>query len=503
MADISRDERPINVAIACQGGGAQTAFTAGALSWLLRRYREDDPRQKYRIVALSGTSGGAVCASMAWRDILLHETGTGAAPTVERFWKTAYPDGNAAMPWPGNLAEDWRDLLAEGRLPGQNIAARARGDLATLWREMLEPLWRMAPVRAEFELQPYHWKRGFDAIDSSPAGLAGKAMAGAFRSQLHAVRALPLPGAAQVATFWGEMFDLLSPFHDESVVHPATPPLARRDFDVQDAFRAVLERYFDADCLARLQAEIARRAARGDLVPEVLVGATDAMRVRDVRERPDGAGDSQDPAVRRARDKAIALEDHAHHRADQSSERILRGTVHLARIVDCILASAAIPTLMRGIDFEGTTLWDGLYATNPPVYNLPDVHSSRPGAEAEAQRNRAENDPEEIWVIRINPTQTERPLDTAAAIADRRNELSGNLPLNQEIRNVIQMGGATKGNRSYRPITFGFIDMSEAIAADLDLPSKSDTRLEQIERLFDDGTRQMERFFARWQAVTG
>jgi NTE family protein len=40
------------VAIACQGGGSHTAFTAGALSRLLARSRGFD------VVGLSGTSGG-------------------------------------------------------------------------------------------------------------------------------------------------------------------------------------------------------------------------------------------------------------------------------------------------------------------------------------------------------------------------------------------------------------------------------------------------------------
>src|SRR5512133_1126041 len=43
------------VAIACQGGGSHTAFTGGVLQRLL-------VDGNHRVVALSGTSGGAVCA---------------------------------------------------------------------------------------------------------------------------------------------------------------------------------------------------------------------------------------------------------------------------------------------------------------------------------------------------------------------------------------------------------------------------------------------------------
>jgi len=43
------------VAIACQGGGSHTAFTAGVLKTLLREKVEE--HHDYEIVALSGTSG--------------------------------------------------------------------------------------------------------------------------------------------------------------------------------------------------------------------------------------------------------------------------------------------------------------------------------------------------------------------------------------------------------------------------------------------------------------
>src|SRR4029077_17421339 len=54
------------VAIACQGGGSHAAFAAGILSGLLRPGR----RERFQLVALTGTSGGAVCASLAWRGLV-------------------------------------------------------------------------------------------------------------------------------------------------------------------------------------------------------------------------------------------------------------------------------------------------------------------------------------------------------------------------------------------------------------------------------------------------
>jgi predicted acylesterase/phospholipase RssA len=50
------------IAIACQGGGAETAFTAGALHALV----EAGIEKEFEIVSVGGTSGGVVCASLIW-----------------------------------------------------------------------------------------------------------------------------------------------------------------------------------------------------------------------------------------------------------------------------------------------------------------------------------------------------------------------------------------------------------------------------------------------------
>jgi NTE family protein len=69
------------VAIACQGGGSHAAFTAGVLAALLAPPHRD----RFRLMALSGTSGGAVCAGLAWSGLL-----AGGAPEAIRrldgFW---------------------------------------------------------------------------------------------------------------------------------------------------------------------------------------------------------------------------------------------------------------------------------------------------------------------------------------------------------------------------------------------------------------------------------
>src|SRR5919199_5663488 len=72
----------MRIALACQGGGSHTAFTAGALKRILR----DD---RFEVVALSGTSGGAICALLAWYALLRDGGGaaTRAAELLDAFWR--------------------------------------------------------------------------------------------------------------------------------------------------------------------------------------------------------------------------------------------------------------------------------------------------------------------------------------------------------------------------------------------------------------------------------
>src|SRR3712207_8096152 len=67
------------VVLACQGGGSHTAFTAGVLTELL-------PSPRSEIRALSGTSGGAVCALLAWYGLLKDDFQDGV-DRLTAFWK--------------------------------------------------------------------------------------------------------------------------------------------------------------------------------------------------------------------------------------------------------------------------------------------------------------------------------------------------------------------------------------------------------------------------------
>jgi NTE family protein len=77
------------VAIACQGGGSHTAFTAGVLHGLVGGLPDD-----VEVVALSGTSGGAICATLAW-DGFVRGDSQRASSRLEAFWKAM----SAREPW--------------------------------------------------------------------------------------------------------------------------------------------------------------------------------------------------------------------------------------------------------------------------------------------------------------------------------------------------------------------------------------------------------------------
>ena len=69
------------VAIACQGGGSHTAFTAGVLEGLMEEMPED-----VDVVALSGTSGGAICAALAWDGLVRNDRNL-AVRKLQGFWQ--------------------------------------------------------------------------------------------------------------------------------------------------------------------------------------------------------------------------------------------------------------------------------------------------------------------------------------------------------------------------------------------------------------------------------
>ena len=106
MADNNDNTK--RIAIACQGGGSHTAFTAGVLKRLLKEKGQDG--HDYEIVALSGTSGGSICALLAWYGLLMNDTNK-AVELLNTFW-----EDNSANSFQDKILNDW--LLQTNRLFG-------------------------------------------------------------------------------------------------------------------------------------------------------------------------------------------------------------------------------------------------------------------------------------------------------------------------------------------------------------------------------------------------
>jgi NTE family protein len=74
------------IAIACQGGGTHAAFTWGVLTEILRTKKQWDAGRggtKFDIVAVSGTSAGALCALATWYG-LVPNTADAACGTIDK-----------------------------------------------------------------------------------------------------------------------------------------------------------------------------------------------------------------------------------------------------------------------------------------------------------------------------------------------------------------------------------------------------------------------------------
>jgi NTE family protein len=152
---------------------------------------------------------------------------------------------------------------------------------------------------------------------------------------------------------------------------------------------------------------------------------------------------------------------------------------------ETILASAAIPTLFRSVrPGDGGTYWDGLFSQNPPVRELTD------------------EGPDEIWVVQINPKELETEPRTVLEIADRRNELSGNLSLYQELHSIEKIDQLLKEellspDGKYKQIVVRVIELSRSrFYRSLGTTSKMNRDPRFIEDLMSHGEARAQEFLA-------
>lgn len=176
-------------------------------------------------------------------------------------------------------------------------------------------------------------------------------------------------------------------------------------------------------------------------------------------------------------------------------------------IVEHLLSSCAIPNLFPAVQIGKDAYWDGIFSDNPPITELIDPDYVG-----------LDNLPQEIWVIKLNPTRRATVPLEPDDILDRRNELEGNISLFQSLRTIEKLNdllleGAYKEEflqklgiyepvkipRSFielpdKPYYIPFIEMSEHLQKSLNYESKLDRSPERIQQLMEDGRIQAKQF---------
>jgi NTE family protein len=173
-----------------------------------------------------------------------------------------------------------------------------------------------------------------------------------------------------------------------------------------------------------------------------------------------------------------------------SAANVLTGTFKLFRedelSPEAILASAAIPYVFPAEEVDGNYYWDGLFSKNPPIKDFVS--------------NRETPDPDEIWVIKINPQARPRIPKSAEGIADRRNELAGNKSLNSEVSFIKQLNDWIAAGHLPESFTHTEIERIRFRRPDLGWRTKLDRDPAFIKELLADGADAGEEFLASRRA---
>ena len=166
---------------------------------------------------------------------------------------------------------------------------------------------------------------------------------------------------------------------------------------------------------------------------------------------------------------------------------------------EAVAASGTLPDIRRAQKIPGLKndygqdplYWDGLFSQNPPV------------REFVAGKKEIEDVPDEIWVIRINPQKREKEPNLLGEIEDRRNELSGNLSLNQELRFIqkvndwIEKYPNDEFVKGKKPIDIFAITMAPD-KAELDVASKFNRDPAFVRDLREHGAARGRMFLELW-----
>jgi NTE family protein len=121
------------IAIACQGGGSHTAFTAGVLKKMLA----EGVHRKIDLVALSGTSGGAICATTCLYGLLKTANGSTSPPykLLVDFWNA----NSANSTWEkafNAMAIGATRMIQQGLIPSYTADPYHTDHLMSYWQSL-------------------------------------------------------------------------------------------------------------------------------------------------------------------------------------------------------------------------------------------------------------------------------------------------------------------------------------------------------------------------------
>ena len=204
------------IAIACQGGGSQCAFVAGALKALFARRVQD----RYPIVGLSGTSGGAFTAALAWSGLLQQANGD-LTPIEER------------------IIGCWKDLTAQTPI---EIAFDASAlQVSRLVERGFLPNFATSPSSRPFQF----WARMISQFIARPSSPILRAFA-AKHLDFERLASLSLPDSrpdsSERSTFWKKLQNI---FLAAARNHLGGAARVRRDPDLFPAVRIEGHAYWD------------------------------------------------------------------------------------------------------------------------------------------------------------------------------------------------------------------------------------------------------------------
>lgn len=483
-----------NIAIACQGGGSHAAYPAGALPVLLPQFANEQlarlpavqggagDGERLNLVGISGTSGGAITALLAWYGFVAGGPAV-AAQKLAAFWEANSTQWIGEELCNGGLVR-WANALPYDLKLSPYAAPLRELEVFTtqVWpsyASMMGGLNRW--IRPEFfvlgDLIAPH-------VDFAVIAALGEFCSIPF--EVRRWRAADLEsrmherGAARAEELEATRQRLQQRIRYK--LGAATRLQHAMDFagvPAEALLRVVFDQWKEPPCgfdAARLDALSTAVLGLTRTIPQLLVGAVQI----------DNGAFTAFSSERAPEDGGISL--------------------------DAVLASAALPWLFRAQqvrqydperNVEHThAYWDGLFSQNPPIRNFMS------GVIDDAKK------PDGIWVVQINPddfhVEAARRRGAHDALSGNeiwhtRDALSGNLSLNQEVAFVeainrrIDEGGATADKH----IKVDRIVM-DAHAVALDLPpgvplgvaSKFDRNAQLKDALVRHGAAQATRFLA-------